>query len=257
MGETSETSETRVAVVTGSSRGLGAAMARRLGRDGFFVVVNYLRGEAEARGVVEAITAEGGRAAMVQGDVSTVAGVRAFLAGVDAALGRAGLPARFDVLVANAGINLAKPFADTTEEDFDAIFGTNVKGVYFLVQQSLPRLRDGGRVITLGSGLTRVANPMYAPYSASKAAIDVLTRIWAKELGARGITVNTLAPGAIDTDMNPWLKTPAGVEMASAHAALKRVGHADDIADALSFLASPDSRWVTAQRIEASGGFQL
>ena len=252
-----ETSETRVAVVTGSSRGLGAAMAKRLGRDGFFVVVNYNRSEAEGRAVADEIVAGGGRAALVQGDVSGVAGVDAFLAGVDAALAKNGLPPRFDVLVANAGTNLAKPFEQTTEEDFDALFNTNVKGVYFLVQRSLPRLRDGGRVITLGSGLSRVANPIYAPYSATKGAIDVLTRVWAQSLGARGITVNTIAPGAIDTDMNPWLRTEAGRARASAHAALGRVGEADDIADAVSFLASRDSRWVTAQRIEASGGFQL
>jgi NAD(P)-dependent dehydrogenase (short-subunit alcohol dehydrogenase family) len=251
------TNETRVAVVTGSSRGLGAAMAKRLAADGFFVVVNYLRGESEAHAVAAEIAAGGGRAAVVQGDVSAVAGVDAFLAGVDAALARSGLPARFDVLVANAGIIQAKPFAEVTEADFDAMVNTNLKGVFFLVQRSLGRLRDGGRVITLGSGLSRVANPVYGPYSATKGAIDVLTRVWAKDLGARGITVNTLAPGPIDTDMNPWLRSDAGRDMASANAALRRVGHADDIADALSFLASRDSRWVTAQRVEASGGFHI
>ncbi len=253
----SATNETRVAVVTGSSRGLGAAMARRLGRDGFFVVVNYLRSEPEARAVAAEVVAQGGRAAVVQGDVSTVAGVDAFFAGVDAALEKNGLPARFDVLVANAGIIQAKPFAETTEADFDALFNTNVKGVFFLVQRALPRLRDHGRVITLGSGLSRVANPVYGPYSATKGAIDVLTRVWAKDLGARGITVNTLAPGPIDTDMNPWLRTEQGARTISEHAALGRVGHADDIGDALAFLAGPDSRWVTAQRIEASGGLYL
>jgi len=252
-----ETNTTRVAVVTGSSRGLGAAMARRLGRDGFVVVVNYFRAEAEGRAVVASITEAGGRAVLVQGDVSSVAGVDHFLAGVDAALAAEGLPAKFDVLVANAGIILAKPFEDTTEADFDDLFGTNVKGVYFLVQRSLPRLRDGGRVITLGSGLSRVANPLYAPYSATKGAIDVLTRVWAKALGARGITVNTLAPGPIETDMNPWLRTEQGRAHASANTALARVGAPEDIGDAVSFLASPDSRWITAQRIEASGGMFL
>lgn len=250
-------SETRVAVVTGSSRGLGAAMAERLARDGFFVVVSYLRGEAQAREVARAITGRGGRCAVVQGDVSSVPGVDEFLAKVDGALLAAGLPARFDVLAANAGIIQSRAFAEVTEADFDALFNTNVKGVFFLVQRSLARLRDGGRVITLGSGLSRVANPLFGPYSATKGAIDVLTRVWAKELGARGITVNTLAPGPIDTDMNPWLRTNEGRAVISSHAALARVGHADDIGDVLSFLASTDSRWVTAQRIEASGGIYL
>lgn len=251
------TNETKVAVVTGSSRGLGAAMVRRLAKDGFFVVINYCRGEAQGRAVADEVARAGGRAALVQGDVSTVAGVDAFLTGVDTALQRHGLPARFDVLVANAGIILSKPFAETTEAEFDGLFDTNVKGVFFLVQRSLPRLRDGGRVVTVGSGLSRVANPAFAPYSATKGAIDVLTRVWAKDLGARGITVNTLAPGPIDTDMNPGLRTEQGAAAISAHTALNRVGHADDIGDALSFLASGDSRWVTAQRIEASGGVFL
>lgn len=249
--------DTRVAVITGGSRGLGAAMAKRLARDGFFVVVNYLRGEDAAREVVDAIVAEGWRAAMVQGDVSSVKGVDAFYAGVDAALAARGMPARFDVLVANAGIIQGKAFADITEADFDAVFDTNVKGVFFLVQRALTRLRDGGRVITLGSGLSRVANPAYGPYSATKGAIDVLTRVWAQDLGPRGITVNTLSPGPIDTDMNPWLRTDAGSAQVIPHTALRRVGHAEDIGDALAFLASNDSRWVTAQRIEASGGFHL
>ncbi len=249
---------TRVAVVTGSSRGLGAATARRLAKDGFYVVVNYVKSKKEGEEVVNDIQKAGGRAALVQGDVSQLAGIRLFFEGVDAALKAAGLPASFDVLVANAGIIVSKTFAQTTEADFDALFDTNVKGVFFLVQGALPRLRDNGRVITLSSGLSRFANPMFTAYSATKGAIDVMTRVLAQELGARGITVNAVAPGAIDTDMNAsWIRSDAGKEMLLSRQAIKRVGMPPDIADAIAFIAGPDSRWITAQRIEASGGSTL
>jgi NAD(P)-dependent dehydrogenase (short-subunit alcohol dehydrogenase family) len=194
----------------------------------------------------------------VQGDVSTIEGIKAFFGSVDDALKAAGLPAGIDVLVANAGVLIPKPFADTTESDFDTLFDTNVKGVFFLVQTALPRLRENGRVVTLSSGLSRYANPMYTAYSATKGAIDVLTRIFAMELGARGITVNAVAPGATDTDMTAgWIRSEAGRSMLLSRQAIKRIGAAPDIADIISFLAGPDSRWVTGQRIEASGGSSL
>jgi NAD(P)-dependent dehydrogenase (short-subunit alcohol dehydrogenase family) len=250
--------DTRVAVITGSSRGLGAATARRLARDGFFVVVNYVKSAKDGEGVVREIQGAGGRGVLVQGDVSSVAGIGAFFAGVDAALRAQGLPASFDVLVANAGVLISKPFAQTTEADFDLLFDTNVKGVFFLVQGALPRLRDNGRIVTLSSGLSRFANPMFTAYSATKGAIDVMTRVLAQELGARGITVNAIAPGAIDTDMNAgWLRSDEGRNMLMARQALKKVGAPPEIADAVAFLAGPDSRWITGQRIEASGGSSL
>lgn len=255
---TSTSHNDKVAVITGSSRGLGAGAAKRLARDGFFVVVNYLRSQKEGEDVVREITAAGGRAALVQGDISTTAGVASFFEGVDAALKASGLPAAIDVLVANAGIIVGKPFAQTTEADFDALFNTNVKGVFFLIQAALPRLRDNGRIITLGSGLSRFANPMYTAYSATKGAIDVMTRVLAQELGVRGITVNAVAPGATDTDMNStWLRSDAGRAMLMSHQAIKQVAGPAEIADAIAFLAGPDSRWITAQRIEASGGSYL
>jgi 3-oxoacyl-[acyl-carrier protein] reductase len=249
---------TRVAVVTGSSRGLGAATAKRLARDGFVVVVNYVKSRKEGEGVVREIEKAGGKGALVQGDVSALGGINAFFEGVDAALKGHGLPAKFDVLVANAGVLISKPFAQTTEADFDLLFDTNVKGVFFLIQGALPRLRDNGRIVTLSSGLSRFANPMFTAYSATKGAIDVMTRVLAQELGARGITVNAIAPGAIDTDMNAsWLRSEEGRNMLMARQALKQVGAPPEIADAVAFLAGPDSRWITGQRIEASGGSSL
>jgi len=248
----------KVAVITGSSRGLGAATAKRLARDGFFVVVNYVRSKKDGEEVLREIQQAGGKGALVQGDVSSLAGIGSFFDRVDAALRSSGLPASFDVFVANAGILISKPFIETTEADFDSLFDTNVKGVFFQIQKALPRLRDNGRVVTLSSGLSRFANPMFTAYSATKGAIDVMTRVLAQELGARGITVNAIAPGAIDTDMNAgWLRSEAGRTMLMSRQALKQVAVPPDIADAIAFLAGPDSRWITGQRIEASGGSSL
>lgn len=248
----------KVAVITGSSRGLGAAAALRLARDGFFVVVNYIRSKKDGESTLRALEEAGGRGALVQGDVACLEGIDAFFAGVDAALESQGLPASIDVLVANAGILISKPFLQTTEVDFDSLFNTNVKGVFFLIQRAIPRLRDHGRIITLSSGLSRYANTMLTAYSATKGAIDVMTRNLAQELGPRGITVNAIAPGAIDTDMNAgWLRSEAGRTTLMARQALKQVGSAPEIADAIAFLAGPDSRWITGQRIEASGGSSL
>ena len=195
---------------------------------------------------------------IIQGAVSGLGGIGSFFEQVDAALKSSGLPASIDVLVANAGILISKPFAETTEDDFDSLFDTNVKGVFFLVKKALPRLRDNGRIVTLSSGLSRFANPMFTAYSATKGAIDVMTRVLAQELGARGITVNAIAPGAVDTDMNAsWLRSEDGRAMLMSRQALKHIAVPPDIADAIAFLAGPDSRWITGQRIEASGGSSL
>jgi 3-oxoacyl-[acyl-carrier protein] reductase len=254
----SPTPNTKVAVITGSSRGLGAAAAKRLAHDGFYVVLNCVRSKKEGEEVLKEIRAAGGKGALVQGDVSSVAGITLFFGGVDAALKGDGLPPLFDVFVANAGVLISKPFAQTTEADFDSVFDTNVKGVFFQIQQALPRLRDNGRIVTLSSALSRFANPMFTAYSSTKGAIDVMTRILAQELGVRGITVNAIAPGAIDTDMNAsWIRSEEGRTMIMSQQALKQVGEAPEIADAIAFLAGPDSRWITGQRIEASGGSRL
>jgi 3-oxoacyl-[acyl-carrier protein] reductase len=232
--------------------------AQRLARDGFFVIVNYIRSKKDGEETLRALEQAGGRGALVQGDVGRLEGIDSFFAGVDAALASHRLPTSIDVLVANAGILISKPFLETTETEFDSLFDTNVKGVFFLIQRAIPRLRDHGRIITLSSGLSRYANTMLTAYSATKGAIDVMTRNLAQELGPRGITVNAIAPGAIDTDMNAsWLRSEAGRTMLMSRQALKQVGLAPEIADAIAFLAGPDSRWITGQRIEASGGSSL
>jgi NAD(P)-dependent dehydrogenase (short-subunit alcohol dehydrogenase family) len=255
---TTQSKDLRVAVVTGSSRGLGAATAKRLSRDGFFVIVNYMRSQKDGELVLDEIRQEGGHGALVQGDVSNLSGIRSFFDSVDTALEDSGLAPSIDVLVANAGVLISKSFAETTEADFDLLFNTNVKGVFFLIQAALSRMRDNGRIVTLSSGLSRFANPMFTAYSATKGAVEVMTRNLAQELGARGITVNAIAPGAVDTDMNAsWIRSDAGRTMLLARQALKKIATPQEIADAISFLAGPDSRWITAQRIEASGGSSL
>jgi 3-oxoacyl-[acyl-carrier protein] reductase len=252
-----ETTKQRVALVTGGSRGLGRAAAQRLAADGFFVALTYRSAAGEAEEAVAAIKAAGGDAVALQADVASVASIQALFAALDKELESRFSDRGLDVLVNNAGIIADLTLDKTTEADFDALFNTNVKGTFFTTQLAAERMRDNGRVITLGTGLTRFVYPNYIAYAASKGAVNTMTEYLAKELGPRGITANVVAPGAIDTDMNPWLKTEQGAAAMSSVAALKRVGHADDIADVIGFLASPASRWVTAQRIEASGGANL
>lgn len=248
----------KVALVTGASRGLGQAIALRLAKDGMMVAVHYGKNQAAAEEVVAKIESLGGEAFAIQAEVSQVTSIKAMYEQLDAQLTQRTGTARFDVLVNNAGTAIAKPIEEWTQEEFDYQFDLNVKGMFFMTQMAMPRMNDNGSVINLGTGLTRFSYPVYAVYAASKGAVDVLTQYLAVVLGERGITVNSIAPGAIDTDLNAgWLRSEEGRSQTMAISAIKRIGMPDDIADVASFLASDDSRWVTGQRIEASGGAHL
>lgn len=246
----------KTALVTGSSRGIGRAIALRYAADGARLIINYKQNEQAAREVAEEIAQGGGNAVIAQGDVSTVDGIRAFFGNVGNAMNEADF--KIDILVANAGVIHAAPFEDTLEEDFDRLVNTNLKGVFFLVQQALPRLLDGGHIITLSSGLARFSIPPYIAYAMTKRGIEAFTQYLAQTLGVRGITANCIAPGAINTDMNrERLANPGFRKAIQNMAALKRIGEADDISSVAAFLASDDSRWLTGQRLEASGGAVL
>ena len=254
-----QTSTTRVALVTGASRGLGRNMALRLAEQGLDVIATYKDSEAQAHGLVREIEALGRRAVALRLDVGDSQQFPAFAQRVAAALGATWQRERFDVLVNNAGVGAHASIAETTEAQFDLLAAVHLKGTFFLTQKLLPLLADGGRIVNVSSGLARFTFPGYAAYAAMKGGIEVLTRYMAKELGPRGITVNTLAPGAIETDFgggavrdNPQLNAQiAGVT------ALGRVGLPDDIGGAVAALVSDGNRWMTGQRVEVSGGMML
>lgn len=248
----------KVALVTGASRGLGEAIALRLAKDGMVIAVHYGKNQVAAEEVVAKIESLGGEAFAIQAEISEVTSIKAMYEQLDAELTQRTGTARFDVLVNNAGTAIAKPIEEWTEDEFDYQFDLNVKGAFFIMQMAMPRMNDNRRVINSGTGLTRFSYPVYAVYAASKGAVGVLTQYLAVALGERGITVNTIAPGAIDTDLNAgWLRSEEGRSQTIATSAIKRIGMPDDVADVASFLASNDSRWITGQRIEASGGAHL
>jgi 3-oxoacyl-[acyl-carrier protein] reductase len=248
----------KVAIVTGASRGIGRAIATRLARDGALVCVNYRSNAEAARSVVREIEWAEGQAFAIQADVGSVGELGRFFEALDVELTARLGDRRFDILVNNAGVAVRGLTASTTEAEFDQVFATNVKGPFFTTQHAIPRLRDGGRVINISSGLSRRPMPRATAYSMTKAAIDTFTLALAAELGRRGITVNTLAPGLTATDMNAGLRADPNVEKTIlAMTALGRIGKVEDIAEAAALLASPDSAWVTGQYFEASGGLGL
>jgi NAD(P)-dependent dehydrogenase (short-subunit alcohol dehydrogenase family) len=249
-------STTKIALITGASRGLGRNMAIALARKGVDVIGTYHSNKAEAAATVAAIEALGRKAVMFQLDTGDVARFAAFAVDLKQALAATFGRSSFDHLVNNAGIGINAPFAQTTENDFDRLMNIHFKGVFFLTQTLLPLLADGGRIVNLSSGLTRFSLPGSSAYAAMKGAVEVLTRYLARELGPRGIAVNTIAPGAIETDfgggrlrdnreLNAFV---AGVT------ALGRAGLPDDIGPAVASLLTDDNRWINAQRIEVSGG---
>lgn len=244
-----------VSLVTGGSRGLGRNTAISIARHGGDVIFTFRSRADEAKAVISEIEALGGRAVAIQLDTGDAAAFPGFVEQVRAALKAWGRDS-LDHLVNNAGHGEMAGFAETTEAQFDLIFNVHVKGVFFLTQALLPLLADGGRIVNFSSGLTRVSYPGFSAYSAAKGAVEILTLYMAKELGARGITANTIAPGAIETDFlgGAVRDTPAYNEAFAAMIALGRVGVPDDIGPAIASLLGPDNRWVTAQRIEVSGG---
>ena len=248
----------KVAVVTGGSRGIGRGIAVKLAGEGALVCVNYRENAAAAAEAVGEIAAAGGEGFAIQGDVGSVAEIGRFFEQLDGELTRRRGDRRFDILINNAGIAVHGPTETSTEDDFDRVFRVNVKGPYFTAQHAIPRLRDGGRVINVSSGLSRQPRPVYSAYSMTKGAINTFTIALACELGGRGITVNTLAPGLTATDLNAATRSRPGFEEQAAKiTALGRVGKVEEVAGAVLALVLPESGWITGQYVEASGGFGL
>ncbi|MEU5577076.1 SDR family oxidoreductase [Streptomyces huasconensis] len=243
----------KTALVTGGSRGIGRGIAERLGRDGARVAVHYGSNETAAKETVDAIEAAGGSAFAIGAELGVAGDAQTLWSRFDAHAD--GL----DILVNNAGISTSHPFAETDEAEYDRLFAVNAKAPYFITQLGAERLRDGGRIINISSGASRAAlMPEIMTYAMTKGALDVFTRNLSKVLGPRGITVNSVAPGIIDTDINAaWLRgeeNRAAWESSAQLSALGRVGAASDVADVVAFLASDDGRWVTGQWIDATGG---
>lgn len=247
---------TPIALITGGSRGLGRSMALKLAEHGTDVVLTYRSNKAEADAVVEAIAKLGRRAVALRLDVGKTSTFKAFAEQLRAALNAQWQREQFDYLVNNAGIGSHVSFAETTEAQFDELMNVHFKGTFFLTQTLLPLIADGGRILNVSSGLARFALPGYSAYASMKGAIEVLTRYLAKELGPRHIAVNTLAPGAIETDFGGGaVRDNADLNaFVASQTALGRVGLPDDIGGAVAMLLSKECGWVNAQRIEVSGG---
>lgn len=244
----------RTALVTGASRGIGRAIAARLAADGAEVVVHYGSDAAGAAGTVEAIERAGGTAHAVRAELGLDGDAETLLAGVAERL--SGRP--LDILVNNAAAAPAGPLGTTGRAEFDRLFAVNVRAPYFIVEQALPLLPDGGRIITISSVATRMANPAQTSFAMTKAAVETMSRTLANQLGARGITVNAVAPGATRTEANgDVFEVPGLAARITGATALDRLGSADDVADVVAFLASDDARWITGQVVDASGGLFL
>lgn len=249
----------KIALVTGGSRGLGKNMALSLAHKGIDVLLTYHTKKAEAEAVVAEIQALGRQAAALPLDVANSKSFDAFLVQVKTTLHDTFQTEQFHFLVNNAGTSVYAPFANTSEEQFDEMVNVHFKSAFFLTQKALPLLADNGRIINISSGLARFSNPGYAAYAAMKGAVEVLTRYQAKELGARGIAVNTVAPGAIETDFGGGVvrDNPEINAHLAGTTALGRVGLPDDIGGVVAFLCSDEARWINGQRLEVSGGMNL
>jgi 3-oxoacyl-[acyl-carrier protein] reductase len=249
----------KTALVTGASRGIGRATASVLANAGAHVLVHYGHSAPDAESTVADIRSRGGRADTIRADLRTPDGAALLAKDVRSIVGE-----RLDVLVLNAGISKAARIADYTVEDFDNLFAINVRSPFFLVQQLLPVLVEGSNVIVISSAQARTVagkpgleNPSLLAYASTKGAVETLVKNWAAILGPRGIRVNAVAPGVIDTDMSNFTKTEAGREVALGMQALKRIGKPEDVADVVAFLASDAARWITGASIPVDGGSKL
>lgn len=238
----------RVALVTGGSRGIGAAIVRRLASDGFAVGINYASSAAEADALADEIRQAGGRAIAVGADVSKPAQVRAMFDAVEAGLGPV------DVLVNSAGVLQVQPLAETSDELYDQTFDINTRGTFNTLREAAARLADGGSIVNVSSTTVALNLPGYSVYIASKAAVESLTQVFAKELRGRRITVNAVAPGPVATQLFFKGKSPELIEHYAKMPPLERLGQPEDISGIVSFLAGPDSGWVNGQLLRANGG---
>jgi 3-oxoacyl-[acyl-carrier protein] reductase len=248
----------KTALVTGASRGIGRGIALRLAREGALVAVHYGTDEAAARQTLEAISRNGGRGFLIRAEFGVPGDVEKLWEGFDAGLGAAGAAPGLDIIVNNAAIGASADLEGITGEELDRLYAVNVKAPFFLVREGLRRLRDGGRIINISSGVTRIAYPSVIGYSLTKGAIDVFTRTLAQQLGQRGVTVNAVAPGIVQTDnTTAQLTTPEAWAQVARYSVFNRVGQPADIADVVAFVASDDARWITGQSIDATGGSLL
>ena len=237
------------AVVTGGSRGIGREIAIELGKLGASVIFTYLNSDALADEVVETIVKAGGRCKAIRADMKEVQAIDSIFDKTLDAFGS------LDILVNNAGTFLHKPIEQVTEKEYDNIFNTNVKGLFFACQQAARKMADGGRIINISSSVTRVMMPGYGAYGASKGGVEQITKVLAKELGHRRITVNTISPGPVDTELFRQGKSVEQIEILANMAALGRIGTPRDIADVVKLLVSEEANWITGQNLCANGGF--
>lgn len=243
-----KTLQEKVILVTGASKGIGAAVARQLASDGASLIVNYAGDKAGADQLVAQLKAKGTNAIAIQADVSKPAEVKQMF---DSALAHFG---RIDVLVNNAGVMITKLLKDTTDEDFTRQFDINVRGVFNTLREASTRLADRGTIINFSTSVNRIMLPTYSTYVATKAAVEQLTRVFAKEVGGRGINVNSVSPGPTNTELFTKGKTDETIARLASLSAFNRIGQPDDIAKVVSFLASEDAKWISAQNIGINGG---
>ncbi len=249
----------KIALVTGASRGIGRAIALRLGSEGALVAVHFNRDRAAAQASIAAIVAAGGAAFAIAADFAAPYAAEQLFVAFDACLRQRGDRPRLDILVNNAGIGSRQPLEAVAPEDFERMIAINLRAPFFVMQQALPRLVDGGRIVNISSTAARIAYAETPLYAATKAGLEALTLSTAKRLGSRRITVNAVAPGATRTDLNPLARDPESepAKLIASETILGRIGEPADIANVVAFLATDQAGWITGQIIEASGGLRL